>query len=190
MPQQETQNHTEQNQASGGSVMHSQQTGAVAPRPRTHLSRLAFNPLDVFRISPFALIDRMVEEMDLRSGQSETSTWTPAIEVAQKDGVYSIRAEIPGVKPEDMKVELSNDAVILEGERVAEREEKKDGIYRSERLYGRFYRSIPLPEGADADQARARFENGVLEVTVPVQQQAPDRRSIPIETTSQTSQKQ
>ena len=73
---------------------------------------------------------------------------------------------------------------MLEGDRKFEHEEKKDGVYRTERQYGHFYRSIPLPEGADVDKARAKFENGVLEVTVPVAEMARSHRQIPVEPAS------
>jgi HSP20 family protein len=80
-----------------------------------------------------------------------------------------------------VKVEVTNDALVIHGERKVEQEQEEGGTRRTERQYGLFYRSIPLPEGADVEHASAKFENGLLEVTVPVPQQQQQRRSIPIQ---------
>jgi HSP20 family protein len=151
-------------------------------------------PGDFFRMSPFSLMRRMSEEMDRVLGEfglnrSETSTaaWAPAIEVSQTDGKYLVRAELPGINPADVKLEVTDEAVILEGERKSETHENKQGVRVTERQYGHFYRAIPLPEGAKVDEAKARFENGVIEVTVPVQAQKEKRRQIPIESAAAPS---
>jgi HSP20 family protein len=80
---------------------------------------------------------------------------------------------------EDVKVEALDDALVIQGERKFEHEEKRKGVFRSER-YGRFYREIPLPEGASADEAKAHFKNGVLEIELPVPERKSKRREIPI----------
>ncbi len=145
-------------------------------------------PGELFRMGPFALMRRMSEEMDrvfgefgLNRGEASKAGWAPAIEVSQADGKYLIRAELPGVSSKDVKLEITDEAVILQGERTSEREEKKGNVHLTERQYGHFYRAIPLPEGAKAEEARAKFENGLLEVSVPVQEQKEKRREIPIE---------
>lgn len=149
-------------------------------------------PADVFRMNPFSLMRRMSEELDRvfaesnERGQRER-TWTPAVEVMQREGNLVVRAELPGLKPEDVKLQITDDAIVLEGERRDEREEDKGGLHVTERRYGRFYRAIPLPDGAKTDDARARFENGVLEVTVPTEQPKSKRREIPIEGGSQAT---
>jgi HSP20 family protein len=79
-----------------------------------------------------------------------------------------------------MQLEVTEDTVILEGDRIADKQEKKGGMEISERIYGHFYRAIPLPEGAKVDQAKANFDNGVLEVTIPVEDPKEKRRQIPI----------
>jgi HSP20 family protein len=94
--------------------------------------------------------------------------WVPKIEVFEQNGVFTARADLPGLKKEDVKVELTNEALTLSGERKEEKEEKREGFYRSERSYGSFYRYIPLPEGAKTDNATAEFHDGVLEVKVQV----------------------
>jgi HSP20 family protein len=93
------------------------------------------------------------------------------------------------MKPEDVKVEVTGDELVIQGERKLEREDKKDGVYRSEIQYGRFYRAVPLPDGADTEHASARFENGVLEVKVPVQETPQQRKEIPVEPSSASNLK-
>lgn len=150
------------------------------------------NPADIFRMNPFSLMRRMSEEMDRVFGESNERgqrerTWTPAVEVMQREGNLVVRAELPGLKPEDVKVGITDDAIVLEGERKDEREENKGGLHVTERRYGRFYRAIPLPDGAKIDDAGAKFENGVLEVTVPTEEPKTKRREIPIQSGSQAS---
>lgn len=151
------------------------------------------SPADLFRANPFSLFRRMTAELDRLAGDigsrgSESRTWMPAIEVEQREGNYLIRAELPGLKPEDVNVEMTNDAMVISGERKEERDEKRGGMHVTERHYGQFYRSIPLPEGAKPDQVKARYENGVLEITVPAPQEAPNgRRQIKIESGGSTS---
>jgi HSP20 family protein len=94
----------------------------------------------------------------------------------------NVHAELPGLKPEDVKVELTDNALVIQGERKYEHEENKSGVYRSERRYGQFYREIPLPQGANAEQVKAQFNNGVLEVTLPVPEPTSNRRRIPVQT--------
>jgi HSP20 family protein len=80
-----------------------------------------------------------------------------------------------------VKLEVTDEAIVIQGERKVEHEETKDGVHLTECRYGQFLRSIPLPDGARIDEARAKFENGILEVTVPLQEQQNKRREIPIE---------
>lgn len=152
------------------------------------VSRRGYDPLaDFFTASPFSLMRRMREEMDrnlagfFSGGQtSGGGSWYPAIEVAQRNGQLQVHAELPGLKPEDVQVEISDDALIIQGERKYRNEDRSGGAYRSERRYGRFYREIPLPEGANAEQAKARFDNGVLEIDLPISEESSRRRTIPV----------
>jgi HSP20 family protein len=111
----------------------------------------------------------------------EGAAWTPTIEVMEKEGKLLVTAELPGVKKEDVKVHIDGDTLVVEGERKQEKEEKREGYYHSERSYGTFYRSIPLPEGAKADQTAAQFNNGVLEVSVPIPEVKAKRQDVPIQ---------
>ncbi len=151
---------------------------------------------ELFLMNPFSLMRRVTEEMNRVFGQQGLSaggdgmTWAPAIEVAQREGKLEISAELPGLKPDDVKITVEDDVLILEGERREQKEEDGDGVRRTEIRYGRFYRAIPLPEGAKTDQAQARFDNGVLRIAVPIEQQAAQRRQIPVAgSTGQTGSK-
>jgi HSP20 family protein len=109
--------------------------------------------------------------------------WMPQIEVLKTNGDLLVKAELPGLTKDDVKVELTDEALTISGERKQEKEEKGEGFYRSERNYGRFYRQIPLPEGVKTDSANATFRNGVLEVTVPVMKSEPNARKLEIKET-------
>jgi HSP20 family protein len=93
--------------------------------------------------------------------------WTPDVEVFHRGNELVVKADLPGLKKEDVKVDITEDAITIQGERRREHEEEKEGIYRSERSYGSFYRTIPLPEGAITEQAKATFRDGVLEIRLP-----------------------
>lgn len=146
---------------------------------------LSFSPSEFFS-NPFSAMRRMSDEMDrafghfLGQGGAETMAGFPAIEVAEHDGNLCVHADVPGLKPDDVKVEVTEDSLIIRGERKSEHEHRGQNTYRSERRYGEFYRQIPLPQGAKTEQAKANFNNGVLEVTVPVPQEATKRREIPV----------
>lgn len=92
--------------------------------------------------------------------------WSPAIEAFQRGNEFVIRADVPGMNRQDLQVEIGDDAVTIHGERKQDRQEERDGMFWTERNYGRFTRVIPLPSGALADSAKASFNNGVLEVVM------------------------
>jgi HSP20 family protein len=112
------------------------------------------------------------------TGYGTTSLWYPQIEVSERGGNLVVCADLPGIRKEDVHLEIHDDYLVLEGERRVENEENQGGVYRSERSYGRFYRTIPLPQGTNAEQTKANFKDGVLEVTIPLptQEQRQGRR--------------
>jgi HSP20 family protein len=116
--------------------------------------------------------------------------WSPAVEVFERDGQFVVRADLPGLTPENVTIETSGDSLIIQGERQSELNVEEQGVYRAERSYGRFSRIIALPEGADVEHATARFDNGVLEVSVPVPARAQGRRRIEIQGASTGEQGQ
>jgi HSP20 family protein len=137
-----------------------------------------------FAWSPFGMMRRMAEEMN-RAFQSwpeegiAESAW-PALDVYEEDSTLKIRADLPGMNPDDVTIEVTESGVTLSGERKHEREERSEGFYRSERSYGTFRRTIPLPEGADLDKAKAEFHDGELQVSIPIPESGRHRRQIPI----------
>lgn len=145
------------------------------------------SPAEFFRMGPFHLMKRMNEEMARMFGELTGSAegalggFAPPIEVMERDGNYVVRAELPGVNAKDISLKITEDAVVIEGEHQVQHDETKGGVHVSECRYGRFYRAIPLPEGTKADQATANFENGVLEVKVPVTAKKSQGRQIPIQ---------
>lgn len=106
--------------------------------------------------------------------------WVPKVEVLQTEGQLNVRADLPGLKKDDVKVELTNEALTISGERKEKKEEKREGYYRSERSYGSFYRYIPLPEGVKTDTATAEFHDGVLEIKMQVPKIEPRVRRVEI----------
>lgn len=106
--------------------------------------------------------------MQRSGGASLPSTfWAPQVEVFERGSNLVIRADLPGLKREDVNVEIEDDALVIRGERHNDFEDQRDGLYRSERSYGSFYRVIPLPEGVDESKVNATFRDGVLELTLP-----------------------
>jgi HSP20 family protein len=98
----------------------------------------------------------------------ETKRWAPEIDVYEKDNRLVTKIDLPGMKKEDVKVEVTDGHLAISGERKTEAEEKKKNFYRCEREYGSFYRSVPLPEGIKLEDVKASFADGVLEVSVPL----------------------
>jgi len=137
--------------------------------------------------SPFALFRRLSDDMDriffgggqglgAFGGLGFGGRFLPHIDINEREGKLVVNADLPGVRPEDFQVEIENDALVLQGERRSEQEDTRGGIRRSERSYGTFRRVIPIPPGANVEAAEARFENGVLEITIPLPQQSRTRR--------------
>jgi HSP20 family protein len=119
--------------------------------------------------------------------------WAPELETFLRDDQFVIRMDLPGVNKEDVNVEVTDDAVVIHGERQQTHEEDRDGFYRSERSYGRFYREVQLPEGAQMDTAKANYRDGVLEISVtapPRQMNRPRRVEIGSSATGERAERQ
>jgi HSP20 family protein len=143
-------------------------------------------------VTPFSLMRRLSDELDRAfatsfglptwgRGGEEQGLWAPAVEVRQEEGNLIVTTDLPGINKENVKVEVTSEGLAISGERRSEHETKRQGFYRSERSYGRFYRQVPLPDGIDADKAKAQFKDGVLEVQIPLPESMQRRnREIPI----------
>lgn len=143
---------------------------------------------EMFGFSPFSMMRRLTEEMDrafsgtfgLGRGFGEQGAWTPAVEVRERDNNLEITAELPGLTKDDVKVESTDEGIVIEGEKRRESESDEGGIHRSERTYGHFYRMIPLPDGTDSSKIKAEFKNGVLQIQAPLTEERRKSRQVPI----------
>jgi HSP20 family protein len=98
--------------------------------------------------------------------RAEVTEWAPAMDVLTKNGDLVVRAELPGVKLEDVDITVQDRVLTISGVRKVEEETERGGYYVRERRHGSFSRSMTLPEGVNEENIRARFEDGVLEVTI------------------------
>jgi HSP20 family protein len=102
--------------------------------------------------------------------------WTPAMDLAETEAAFVLRADLPGVSQEDVQIELEDTVLTVSGERKADHDTKGEGFYRVERSFGQFSRSLTLPKGVDAEAIAASFTDGVLEVRIPKPEQRKPRR--------------
>ncbi len=137
--------------------------------------------------SPFGFVRRFLEDLDRLSGGMGTGmglvgAWMPQLEVVREGEDVIIRADIPGVREEDIIIDFEDDILTISGERRSERREEEEGFFRTERSYGSFERSIRLPEGITPDDIQAQLDEGVLELRIKAP--AEERRGfrIPIRT--------
>jgi len=136
-----------------------------------------------FGLSPFALMRDFTDEMDRLFKAVPTTgadLFVPALDVTLVEGNLIVKTDLPGLKKEEVKIEVTDTTLTIEGERKSEVKEEKAGLRRFERSYGKFYREIPLPEGAKIDLTKAELIDGVLTVTLPVPE-AKKARPVPIE---------
>lgn len=128
--------------------------------------------------TPFGLLRQMTSELDRMFDDPWTfrwpalqvgnAMWAPKVDVLEKDNRLITRVDLPGVKKEDVSVEVTDGQLTLSGERKSETENKNGNVYRAECEYGSFYRTVPLPQGVKPEDVKATFANGVLEVSVPL----------------------
>ncbi len=115
-------------------------------------------------------MDRIWQEFfgkSLLTERWEGVEWVPAIDISETDDEVIVKMDVPGVKPEDMEITLSDDVLIIKGEKKKETEEKKENFYRMERYYGSFMRSIELPCGVEENKISATYKDGVLKIVLP-----------------------
>lgn len=175
-----------------------QQTG-VTRRGGGMPSLFNMDPFEMFRMSPFALMRRFMEDIEQQWGQPGMSRggqgmaaagsefFSPPMEIFEREGHLVVRADLPGLTKDDVHVEVTDEALTIEGERRSEHEERQGGFLRSERRYGTFRRQIPLPEGVNADQVTASFKDGVLEILMPTPQRQARGRHIEIQSSASGS---
>jgi HSP20 family protein len=109
-------------------------------------------------------------------GREATRRWAPAVDLFEREDSLVLKADLPGLREEDVQIEMRDNVLTISGERQADFEDKQNGYYRVERAFGTFSRSLSLPDGVDADRIAASFDSGVLEVTIPKPEARKPRR--------------
>ena len=112
--------------------------------------------------------DRLLDEL----GDGHTREWTPALDVVRDDGHLVLRADVPGIKPEEISIQVEKGLLTLSGRHEESKETTDEKFVRRERRYGSFMRRVSLPEGVDAKKIKASTRHGVLEVTIPLPKEA------------------
>ena len=138
---------------------------------------------DPFRIDPFRELEEMSNRLSRifgrppvpKEGGKEEMTiaeWSPLVDITEDDKEYLIKAELPEVKKEDVKLSIHENVLSISGERKYEKEEKGKKYHRVERAYGSFMRSFTIPDDADASKVAAEYKDGVLKVRLPKSEKA------------------
>jgi HSP20 family protein len=134
---------------------------------------------DILAVNPSELMRRFTEGVDrLFEGTSISpmTVWSPSIAISEKDGQIKVCAELPGMSKDDVRVELTQAGLTISGERKRKQDNRCEGIYWSERFCGSFLRTIPIPDEAHVEKAKATFENEILLVLLPVPSSRPSYR--------------
>jgi len=138
----------------------------------------------IVRFEPFRDLTSLQERMNRLFSESYRSqqtgdddwalggTWAPAVDIYEQDNNIVLKAELPGVDPKDVDIQLENNTLTLRGERKLDKEVKKENYHRVERAYGTFTRSFTLPAVVDQNNIKAEFKDGVLRVTLPKREEA------------------
>lgn len=137
------------------------------------------------RWEPFAELGELRSRLDRMFGELADGdrAWMPAIDVERDDGNIVVRADVPGIKPEEVKIEVQDDILTMSGQHEEKTETKDKHYLRRERRYGSFSRSMALPAGVDPKQIKAQTHDGIVEVTIPLPKE-PEKETIKITPTA------
>ena len=145
--------------------------------------------MNMSKFEPWGLINVLHRDLDQiaarrfgqngseESGQS-VADWIPAVDIVEEKERFVLRADVPGVSPDDIDVSMDRGVLTVSGQRLEQPSEDASGARRLERVTGKFYRRFTLPETADAEEITASSENGILEVIIPKQTQVESRRIV------------
>ncbi|HEX5443312.1 MAG TPA: Hsp20/alpha crystallin family protein [Pirellulales bacterium] len=136
-------------------------------------------PLSEFRREVDRLFDSFLREPFAWPEWGFSSPWNPSLDVRETDDAVMVRAEVPGVKPDDINISVAGNVLVLSGEKKEAEEKQGNGVRHSERRFGSFRREISLPAGIDADQVTADYAHGVLTVKIAKSPEAAPKR-IPV----------
>jgi HSP20 family protein len=126
-------------------------------------------------LAGFGRLTNLQDELDRLFG-SQSEIWAPALDLHEDKDNFIVRAELPGLKREDIAVSLHEDALVISGERKVEKVEEGVEVQRQERYYGKFQRVLSLAEPVAADKVKAEYKDGVLTVTLPKTEAAKPRK--------------
>ena len=150
---------------------------------KTNALMFADFPLTFLR-GPMPNLERFFDELPMmRNWKLGEPGWTPRLDIFEREGMFVLRADLPGMTRDDVKIEVKDGVLAIEGERKTDFTEGKGGVYRLERAYGAFFRAVPLPEDVNPELVKATFKDGGPEVTVPLPavNVAPKTRRVEIE---------
>jgi HSP20 family protein len=122
----------------------------------------------------------LLGDMDRFFGDFAPSTFSPSVDLVDEGAHLKVTAELPGLDKEDIDLSVHEGVLTLRGEKKYEEKKEEEGCYRTERYFGSFQRSIPLPAGVDLEKAEAKFDKGVLTVRLPKTEQSESSRKIPV----------
>ena len=134
--------------------------------------------MNIARFEPWSLFNLLQRDLDQFAGrrgalanafdgENSVADYVPAVDVVEEKDRFVLRADLPGVDPQDIAISMEEGALSLTGERKTEKNENVDGMHRFERVSGKFYRRFNLPESADSENITAKSANGILEVIIP-----------------------
>jgi len=150
----------------------------LAPKRKPANSRS--RKMNVTRFEPWTLLNLMQRDFERASGTDDGGTtvadWVPAVDIVEEKDRFVLKADLPGVNPDDIDVNMDDGVLSLSGERTHETKSEIDGLRRVERASGKFYRRFHLPDTADADEISAKSANGILEISIPKVPQVQPRR--------------
>jgi HSP20 family protein len=143
--------------------------------------------MSLVRYEPWSLFNQLHQDFDrmldhrLRrvsddGDQLNASDWVPAVDIREEEQRYVIHADVPGVKPEDIEVNMEDGVLTIRGQRQSETRDEREGYKRVERVRGSFFRRFSLPDTADAEAISARSADGVLEIVIPKQAKIQPKR--------------
>jgi HSP20 family protein len=143
--------------------------------------------MNITRLEPWTLFDAMQRDFDRMAGRrigysgaddngQSIADWVPAVDIVEEKDRFVLRADVPGVNPEDIDVSMENGILSVSGRRIEAHSEETEGVRRLERTSGRFFRRFSLPDTANADEIAATSANGILEVVIPKQPEVQARR--------------
>ncbi len=140
--------------------------------------------MNITRFEPWTMLDMLHRDLDRLvghrgprgNGENSVADWVPSVDIIEEKERFILRADVPGVRTEDIDISMDSGVLSVSGERHAEERSEESGVQRIERSSGHFFRRFTLPETADADSVSARVKDGVLEVSIPKRPEVQARR--------------